>query len=117
MSSRKEKDSMRTRWVLAVLAAALAAGCVSAPPPDPNLAKCRDIAVLVTVAKRSYQLGMGLPDGTAVTWRDLATCLPANFRSVCPAGGRLEPGPLGGCMKCSVHGEVDGTSRSSRGAW
>lgn len=60
----------------------------------------------VKAAKRSYQLGHNLPDGTPVTWRDLTFCLPTQWKPLCLDGGHLEPGRLGEEMKCSLHGQL-----------
>jgi hypothetical protein len=61
---------------------------------------------IVRGAKRAYQAGHNLPNGTPVTWEQLRPCLPAGWKPVCLAGGVLTPGVLGEEMTCSVHGQL-----------
>ena len=67
---------------------------------------------IVRGAKRAYQTGHDLPDGTPVTWEQLRSCLPANWKPVCKCGGTLTPGALGEEMTCSVHGQLHDPAES-----
>jgi hypothetical protein len=104
------------RWISrAAIAACVAVlvGCSSlSRPDDPARERCAENAEVVRAAKHAYQIGHNLPDGTAVTWEELTSCLPFYQAPVCPAGGKLEPGALGQPMKCSVHGTLGDASGS-----
>ena len=101
--------------VLALCVCALA-GCTSARQrQQPGWAHFVDQARLVRASKRSYQLGTGKPRGTAVTWRDLATSLPAHWKPSCPQGGRVLPGRLGEEIVCTVHGQLVDSSYPRKG--
>ena len=57
-------------------------------------------------AKRAYKMGHNIEAGTEVTWRDLSSCLPSNWKPVCLSGGVITPGNIGEDMNCSVHGKL-----------
>ena len=94
------------RWPVLFLLAACVAGCASASTKQPGYEKFLENSAQVQHAKRTYALGHNIPLGTEVTWVDLATCLPANWKLVCPSGGVLTPGLIGQQMKCTVHGQL-----------
>ena len=97
---------MKPAITVVLLTVLFSAGC-STDRMDSRQARARfmDNSIVVQNAKRSYQLGHNLPDGTAVTWDDIRSCLPAHWRPVCLEAGYIQPGKLGEPMKCSVHGE------------
>lgn len=92
--------------VIFLLLAACVAGCASAASKKPGYERFVANSAQVQHAKRTYALGHNVPAGTEVTWLDLATCLPANWKAVCPSGGILSPGRIGEQMKCTVHGQL-----------
>lgn len=80
------------------------AGCNTMSKEDDSaLNYCIESGRIVSAAKRSYQLGHNVPDGTPVTWADLSSCLPGGWRPVCVKGGIVQPGRIGEEMTCSYH--------------
>ncbi len=92
------------------------AGCTSTLFRNPAWKKFVDNSRIVSVAKRSYQMGHNVEIGTVITWEDLTFCLPAKWKPVCLSGGKLEPGAIGEQMKCSVHGQLADLSTRLRQA-
>ena len=94
------------RLLALLFLASCLSGCASMREDPPGYDVCLKNSSTVWQAKRTYALGHNVPEGTEVSWSDLATCLPANWRPVCPQGGKLTPGPIGQWMKCSFHGQL-----------
>ena len=81
-------------------------GCGTLKGDQPGYDRFVETSETVKQAKRTYQLGHSKDHGSAVTWEDLATCLPANWKPICKQGGVLTPGPIGEPMTCTVHGQL-----------
>ncbi|MCK5850350.1 MAG: hypothetical protein KAH23_05495 [Kiritimatiellae bacterium] len=95
--------------LLVIICCAMLPGCASLYR-NPAWLHFVETSKLVRVAKRTYQLGHNSSIGTPVTWEDISTCLPSNWKPVCLKGGTMKPGKIGEEMKCSFHGQLVSSS-------
>lgn len=94
------------RVMALLLISACIAGCAMMQEHTPGYDTFLENSATVLQAKRTYAIGYNVSNGTSVSWADLATCLPANWKPLCPQGGKLTPGPIGEQMQCTYHGQL-----------
>lgn len=75
--------------------------------------QCVDRICVINTMKDAYQLDSGLPDGSPVSWKDIAPYVEEGKtnRFKCLRGGEIRLNAMGESAECSMHVQI----RAARG--